>query len=52
MRVERQFTTAGKGPYDGIEFRNATSEIRNPDGSFRPELTGDFARWFATDPHE
>ncbi len=33
MRVERQFTTASKGPYDGIEFRNATSEIRNPDGS-------------------
>jgi ribonucleoside-diphosphate reductase alpha chain len=33
MRVDRQFTTAGKGPYDGIEFRKATSEIRNPDGS-------------------
>ncbi len=33
MRVERQFTTAGKGPYDGIDFRKATSEIRNPDGS-------------------
>ena len=33
MRVDRQFTTAGKGPYDGIDFRKATSEIRNPDGS-------------------
>ena len=33
MRVERRFTTAGKSPYAGIDFRNATSEIRNPDGS-------------------
>ncbi|NNE23464.1 MAG: adenosylcobalamin-dependent ribonucleoside-diphosphate reductase, partial [Rhizobiales bacterium] len=33
MRIERHFTEAGKGPYDGIEFRNATSEIKNPDGS-------------------
>jgi ribonucleoside-diphosphate reductase alpha chain len=33
MRVDRHFTTQGKGPYDGIAFRKATSEIRNPDGS-------------------
>jgi ribonucleoside-diphosphate reductase alpha chain len=33
MRFERRFTTAGGSPYDGIEFRTATSEIRNPDGS-------------------
>ena len=33
MRVERAFTTAGAEPYDGIGFRRATSEIRNPDGS-------------------
>ncbi len=33
MRIERRFTTAGNCPYDGIEFRKATSEIRNPDGS-------------------
>jgi ribonucleoside-diphosphate reductase alpha chain len=33
MRIERRFTTAGQGPYSGIEFRLATSEIRNPDGS-------------------
>ncbi len=33
MRIERRFTREGQSPYDGIEFRLATSEIRNPDGS-------------------
>ena len=33
MRIERRFTTAGQDPYSSIEFRVATSEIRNPDGS-------------------
>src|SRR5579864_8573386 len=33
MRVERRFTVAGQDPYSSIEFRQATSEIRNPDGS-------------------
>ncbi|MEO1227205.1 MAG: vitamin B12-dependent ribonucleotide reductase, partial [Pseudomonadota bacterium] len=33
MRIERRFTTKGQDPYDAIEFREATSEIRNPDGS-------------------
>ncbi|MEZ5774237.1 MAG: vitamin B12-dependent ribonucleotide reductase [Hyphomicrobiaceae bacterium] len=33
MRIERHFTEAGKSPYDKIDFRQATSEIRNPDGS-------------------
>ncbi|HEX6143879.1 MAG TPA: vitamin B12-dependent ribonucleotide reductase [Geminicoccaceae bacterium] len=33
MRIERVYTTAGASPYDGIGFRTATSEIRNPDGS-------------------
>jgi ribonucleoside-diphosphate reductase alpha chain len=33
MRIERRFTTEGQDPYSGIEFRIATSEIRNPDGS-------------------
>ncbi|WP_420393639.1 vitamin B12-dependent ribonucleotide reductase [Acuticoccus sp.] len=33
MRVERRHTTDGRSPYDGIAFRSATSEIRNPDGS-------------------
>ncbi len=33
MRIERRFTRAGEDAYSGIEFRLATSEIRNPDGS-------------------
>jgi ribonucleoside-diphosphate reductase alpha chain len=33
MRIERRFTSAGKDPYQGIAFKSATSEIRNPDGS-------------------
>ena len=33
MKIERAFTTAGSCPYEGIEFRTACSEIRNPDGS-------------------
>ncbi|MCC0019440.1 MAG: vitamin B12-dependent ribonucleotide reductase, partial [Nitratireductor sp.] len=33
MRIERRFTKAGKTSYEGLEFRKATSEIRNPDGS-------------------
>ena len=40
MRIERRFTTEGKSPYDGIEFRTATSEIRNPDGSLVFQLEG------------
>ncbi|MEM6660835.1 MAG: vitamin B12-dependent ribonucleotide reductase, partial [Pseudomonadota bacterium] len=33
MKIDRKFTKAGTSPYDLIEFRQATSEIRNPDGS-------------------
>ncbi len=33
MHIRRFFTTEGMSPYQGISFRNATSEIRNPDGS-------------------
>ncbi|MBU1305091.1 MAG: vitamin B12-dependent ribonucleotide reductase, partial [Alphaproteobacteria bacterium] len=33
MRIERRFTTANQDRYGGIDFRSATSEIRNPDGS-------------------
>jgi ribonucleoside-diphosphate reductase alpha chain len=33
MRVERRFTKAGQSPYADIPFREASSEIRNPDGS-------------------
>ncbi len=33
MLIERRFTEAGSDAYAGIAFREATSEIRNPDGS-------------------
>ncbi len=33
MRIQRHFTHEDKSPYDGIVFRKASSEIRNPDGS-------------------
>jgi ribonucleoside-diphosphate reductase alpha chain len=40
MRIERRHTTAGQSPYAGIEFRQTTSEIRNPDGSVVFKLDG------------
>ena len=33
MHIERRYTEANQGAYAGIDFRSATSEIRNPDGS-------------------
>ncbi|MCY4394327.1 MAG: vitamin B12-dependent ribonucleotide reductase [Rhodospirillaceae bacterium] len=33
MKIRRHFTVEGQDAYDGIAFRKATSEIRNPDGS-------------------
>ena len=33
MRINRHFTVEDHSPYEGIAFRQATSEIRNPDGS-------------------
>src|ERR1700742_4476238 len=33
MRIRRHFTVEGHSPYEGIAFRTASSEIRNPDGS-------------------
>ncbi len=33
MQVQRHFTKAGQDAYAEIEFRRATSEIKNPDGS-------------------
>src|SRR5207248_5539504 len=33
MRIRRHFTIEGSSPYEGIEFRSAASEIRNPDGT-------------------
>jgi len=40
MRIERRYTTDGQSAYEGIEFRTATSEIRNPDGSIVFRLEG------------
>jgi ribonucleoside-diphosphate reductase alpha chain len=33
MKVTRRFTAKLSSPYDGLEFENRTSQIRNPDGS-------------------
>ena len=33
MRIDRHFTVAGKSAYEKIQFRQAVSEIKNPDGS-------------------
>ena len=33
MKVTRRFTRVGQDPYEGIEFVERSSEIRNPDGS-------------------
>src|SRR5471030_3408442 len=33
MRIRRHFTVEGHSPYQGIAFKSAASEIRNPDGS-------------------
>ncbi|MBX9862659.1 MAG: vitamin B12-dependent ribonucleotide reductase [Hyphomicrobium sp.] len=40
MKITRRFTTAGKSPYETIQFRRATSEIKNPDGSVVFRLEG------------
>src|SRR5436305_1118910 len=47
MRIERRFTKATGGAYAGLEFRSATSEIKNPDGSvvFRLENIQVPASW-------
>jgi ribonucleoside-diphosphate reductase alpha chain len=33
MKIERKFTRANESAYASLEFRQVTSEIRNPDGS-------------------
>ncbi len=40
MRIARHFTKAGQSAYEGIPFREATSEIKNPDGSVVFALRG------------
>ena len=39
MKIERRFTKAGRGPYEGLSFEPRVSEIRHPDGRlvFRQE---------------
>ncbi|MCA9834678.1 MAG: adenosylcobalamin-dependent ribonucleoside-diphosphate reductase, partial [Thermomicrobiales bacterium] len=38
LEVKRVFTTAGQGPFDGIEWTYRTSRITNPDGSIVFEM--------------
>ena len=47
MRIERCYTKKGASPFEGVEFRKTTSEIRNPDGSvvFRLEDIDVPANW-------
>jgi len=33
MHIGRKFTSEGQDPYELVAFRQASSEIRNPDGS-------------------
>ncbi len=40
MRIERRFTKKGQSPYAGIAFRQATSELKNPDGKLVFQLEG------------
>jgi ribonucleoside-diphosphate reductase alpha chain len=40
MKIERQFTKAGKDAYAGISFATTVSEIRNPDGTVVFRLEG------------
>ena len=40
MRISRRFTEQGQSPYANIEFRTASSVIRNPDGSVVFKLDG------------
>jgi ribonucleoside-diphosphate reductase alpha chain len=40
MRIERRYTTEGQSAYARLEFRTATSEIKNPDGSVVFKLEG------------
>src|SRR5687767_4667176 len=40
MRIQRRFTKPGQSPYADIAFREATSAIRNRDGSLVFRLEG------------
>ncbi len=41
MKIPRYFTTAGKSPYDGIEFEARKSEIRSPEATLPCSLHGE-----------
>jgi hypothetical protein len=47
MHIARRFTTAGQDPYASVPFRNATREIRNPDGSVEvfDRMAGTWSYW-------
>src|SRR4030088_1988293 len=40
MRIETRFTKNGQSPYADISFREATSELKNPDGKLIFQLEG------------
>ena len=40
MRIERRFTKKGQSPYADIAFREAASELKNPDGKLIFQLEG------------
>ena len=40
MRIERRFTKSGQSPYADIAFRQAASELKNPDGKTVFKLEG------------
>ncbi|SDW69833.1 ribonucleoside-diphosphate reductase class II [Albimonas donghaensis] len=40
MKIERRFTQDGASPYEAFDFRKATSEIRNPNGTVVFSLKG------------
>ncbi|MCP4897383.1 MAG: vitamin B12-dependent ribonucleotide reductase, partial [bacterium] len=40
MKVSRHFTKVGSDPYEGIEFVERSSEIRNPDGTIVFSMDG------------
>ncbi len=40
MKIERRYTKPGQDAYQGLEFRKAVSEIKNPDGSVVFRLDG------------
>jgi ribonucleoside-diphosphate reductase alpha chain len=42
MRIERRFTKKGQSPYADIAFKQAASELKNPDGKVVFQLEGFF----------